>query len=116
MPSFWGEPLRYWRELPWWPEGQAADVQLGPPGHDREIVVSFAGYYTSEEGNHVPDLVVEMFTQLLPDSWKVESRGSRIEVHPSGHFAGGFHADDTPTVLRALTEVGFKPTVTYPTP
>lgn len=85
---------------------------LGPGGHDREIVVGFDGRYNWD--HEIPELVVGAFTSKLPESWKVESRGTRIEVHPFGHFAGGFHADDAETIMRALTEVGFVPAVTYP--
>lgn len=112
MTEFYGEPLSWWREQAWWPEGWDAHVMLGPPGHEREIVVGFDGRYDWD--TTIPRLITEMFAKLLPESWKMDSRGTRFEVHPSGHFAGGFHEDDASIVLNALTELGFKPTVTYP--
>lgn len=94
-----------WLDMPWWPLGREARIHAGAVGHDREIVVNIDDYdhpFTSP----IPDLFVEVFAAQLPDSWKVESRSTRIEIHPSGHFAGGFNADDVAAVARALNELG----------
>ena len=102
-----GEPLSFWMtEMSWWPKDVGVVIHGGQAGHDREIVISFGGYYSWE--NPVNDLVLEAIVKSLPDSWKVESRGTRIEIHPSGHFAGGFSEADVATVVRALPPVGFR--------
>jgi hypothetical protein len=112
MTEFSDELLTELRGLPWWPHGWDANIQLGPAGHDREITIGFN--YRYDWDNPIPNMIVEAFTAQLPETWKVESRGTRIEVHPSGHFAGGFAPDDAHDVARALAAVGFKPKVMYP--
>lgn len=86
-----GEPLRWWKTCPWWPVGRAHRIHVGAAGHDRELVLNIDGYDWDEP---IPTLVVDALRVLLPDDWKVDSRGSRIECHPSGHFAGGFVGPD----------------------
>jgi hypothetical protein len=77
--------------------------EAGWAGHDREIVVNIDGY---DHGIPVPDYVFGALREALPESWYLENRGSRIEIHPSGRFAGGFHPDDVEAVKLALAEVG----------
>lgn len=116
MTEFTDELMAELRGLEWWPHGWDANIMLGPGGHDREIVVGFDGRYEWHPGenNDINPLIVEAFAAQLPETWKVESRGTRIEVHPTGRFAGGFKPDDAHDVARALAEIGFKPKVTYP--
>jgi hypothetical protein len=92
-----------WLTMSWWPLGREATVMPGPVGHEQEIVVNIDGY---DWDHHIPSFVVEVFAAQLPESWKVESRSTRIEVHPSGRFAGGYHEDDVHAVIRALLELG----------
>lgn len=102
-PTYYGEPLSELKTLNWWPGGRDARVTAGFAGHDYEIVVNIDGYDSKE---YIPAPVVSIFTASLPESWKVESRGTRIEVHPSGRFAGGYAPDDLPVVVDALKQMG----------
>lgn len=98
--------LDEWRAWPWWPEGNEARVTAGFAGHEREIVVVIDPYTLG--GENIPDLVVEAFKAQLPGSWFVEDRGTRIEVHPTGRFAGGFTDADVQTVAAALPALGLQ--------
>lgn len=104
--ELYGMTLAQWRAIPWWPEGHEALLDAGYPGHDREITVNidgFDGYHTQ-----IPEDLVALLRQLLPETWKLENRGSRIEIHPSGRFAGGFEDADIDTVAAALPHLGLQ--------
>lgn len=104
-----GMTLDEWRACEWWPNGKDARVEAGPVGHESELVVNIGelGEYDGWR-NPLPRPVAEVFAALLPDVWKVQDRGSRIEVHPTGLLYGGFHAStDLPECERALREMGF---------
>lgn len=89
-----------------------AIVLAGHAGHDREITVTLEDYGHGPPLDRslgpIPVLVEHEFVKSLPETWKIENRGSRLEVHPSGHFAGGFSAEDTATVLAALAALGYE--------
>ena len=93
------------REMSWWPNGQEARIHAGQPGHQYEIVLNI-GDYDLEPGG-IPDLVEEAIAAVLPDSWKVANRTTRLELHPAGHFAGGFMVSDVQLVEQALPQLGF---------
>lgn len=114
-PLFLGAEMDTWRLFTWWPTGKAT-IHAGQPGHEREIVVNFDAYrgYNVPQGEPdemIPDVVTEIFTALLPETWKVQSRGTRLEVHPSGHFAGGFDKLDVGDVETALRIMGLEPAI-----
>lgn len=90
--------------LSWWPLHTEARIHAGQPGHEKEIVVNFSTYH---QDNYINDLVYDAFVDELPESWKIENRSTRIEVHPSGRFFGGYCTDDIHAVKRALTQLGF---------
>lgn len=102
-------------------EQTTAMIRPGWTGHDREIVVNL-GYRASgstevEEYSHdfpIPRMVETQIVNSLPDTWKIENRGSRIEIHPSGHFAGGFTEHDVFTVYAALIHLNYFPEVLEP--
>lgn len=97
--------LGEWRaQMPWWPNGTVARVAAGYAGHDREIVITFDVY---DHENYVNDIVLEALITLLPDHWKIEDRGTRVEVHPTGRLFGGYTDEDIETVRRTLPELGF---------
>lgn len=101
----YGEPLSFWRSCSWWPEGREARVNGGYAGHDFELTVNVEGY---EDDEKLPQAVTQVLEALLPDDWKVDDRGTRIEVHPTGTFAGGYTNFDV-TLLRAcLDAMGLK--------
>jgi hypothetical protein len=106
--------VEFWRSLPWWPEGRAARVHAGLVGHDREIVVNIDGYGYGREEEFIPVDVSEVLKTLLPEGWMSENRGTRIEIHPSGHFAGGYSDGDVEEIKRALGELGLVATVPEP--
>jgi hypothetical protein len=81
-----------------------AMVRWGWAGHDREIVINIENY---DYENPIPREVETQIVNYLPDTWKIENRGSRIEVHPSGHFAGGFSDHDVFTIVAMLTHIGY---------
>jgi hypothetical protein len=103
-PELYGDPLSNWREIPWWPKGDAT-LHLAAAGHDREIVVNIEGvdYYEP-----IPRPWFEFLVSLLPESWKLENRGTRIEIHPSGRLFNGFSDMDVSAVLAALDVLGHK--------
>lgn len=100
--------LDEYRTFPWWPNGRKVRVTAGFAGHDREIVVSIDGYGGSplDESTFIPSLLDECLAQELPDSWFIENRGTRIEVHPSGRFAGGYEPEHLDIVAEALEKLG----------
>lgn len=85
-------------DVPWWPRDREARVTEGPGGHEKELVLNIDGY---DHNEFIPEDVVDVLRNLLPPTWYVESRGTRIEIHPSGVFAGGF----TPVKDKALIEI-----------
>lgn len=99
-----GLTLAEWREMPWWPNGTDARVAAGYTGHDQEITVNFEAY---SFGECIPGPVGDVLSAALPEHWSVDNRDTRIEVHPSGRFAGGYTAEDIEVVNRALTTLGF---------
>lgn len=96
-----GMSLSEWLIMPWWPRGEDARVVNGPPGHESEIVIN----YDCPEDVRRP--VAEVIIALLPHYWKVEDRGTRIEVHPSGRFAGGVAPGDINITETAVSGAGF---------
>jgi hypothetical protein len=90
----------------WWPNGKASTIYAGIPGHDREIVINIDGYSVEEP---IPELVAKAIANGLPESWKVENRGSRIEVHPSGSYNGGWNEQDIEATRIALVAIGTRP-------
>lgn len=99
-----GLSLSEWREMPWWPNGMEARLNAGYAGHDREIVLVLDGYDYREM---IPEVVADVIQELLPEGWMVENRGTRLEAHPSGHFAGGYSETDLPLARQALRSAGF---------
>jgi hypothetical protein len=97
--------IEEWRAMSWWPEGREASIYAGLTGHEGEIVVNIDGY---DWDKPIPWGVVEVFEELLPETWKVESRGTRIEVHPAGHYNGGWDAFDVNAVTDVLREMGLR--------
>jgi len=100
------EDLAFWRSMPWWPEGREAHIYAGVVGHDREIVVNIEGYGHGRDEVYIPTAIIDALKLVLPEGWKLENRGSRVEIHPSGRFAGGFSDADVDEVGRALGELG----------
>ena len=94
------EELAEFKSYDWWPS--EARINAGFAGHDREIVVNVDDY---DWRDPIPDLVVEALSDQLPD-WMIENRGTRIECHPTGHFAGGFEPEHIPQVITALDAIG----------
>ena len=105
MSGYGDMTLAEWREMPWWPNGRGASIMAGFAGHDREIVVNIDGYDHPFE-RAIPQHFVAVLKGELPDHWFVESRSTRIEVHPSGAFAGGYDPADIETTKAALERVG----------
>jgi hypothetical protein len=67
------------------------------------IPIQQTRHRTRTASNHHLD-----FEELLPETWKVESRGTRIEVHPAGHYNGGWDAFDVNAVTDVLREMGLR--------
>lgn len=106
-------PIEEWRTMPWWPNGRDAKVTAGFAGHDREIVVNIDGYglgNTRDDDDMIPSNLVSVLAAELPETWKIENRGSRIEIHPSGRYAGGFAPEDLSVVKDALERIGLNAT------
>ena len=99
-----GLTLAEWQEMPWWPNKTTARVGGGYAGHDREIVVNFDAYRFDE---YIPGPVGDVLSATLPEHWVSDNRDTRVEIHPSGRFAGGFDESDMETVRQALTTLGF---------
>lgn len=106
MIEVWGIPLSEWRELQWWPEGHEAQILPGIAGHESEVCVNIDGYSYSVGDEPIPAQVFDVFKALLPDSWKVDNRGSRFEVHPSGRYNGGYDDLDIQAINSALRQMG----------
>ena len=100
-----GDTLAEWKSIPWWPNETEVRVAAGYAGHDREITVNFSAYDGYEE--QIPHMVFDVIVALCPEGWFVENRGSRIELHPSGRFAGGYSDADIETAKAALSQAGF---------
>lgn len=73
------------------------------PGHDREITVNFPEY---DHNCFIPQGLEVRIRAELPATWQMDNRGTRLEIHPSGRFAGGVHEDDIAVVQRALELIG----------
>ena len=104
MAELYGMTVGEWRAMAWWPESREALVMAGYPGHDHEITVNIDGYDAFDQ--HIPDQLVELLRLLLPETWKLENRGSRIELHPSGRLFGSFSPSDIDLVAQTLPELG----------
>jgi hypothetical protein len=105
--EYLGEPLSFWRSCSWWPpENTKATVTAGVPGHERELVVNLEGY---DLDNRIPTAVFDILVDIMPQDWKFEYRGSRIECHPTGVFAGGFTQFDCDLLKASLFGLGFYP-------
>jgi len=89
-------------------EQTTAIVRPGWAGHDREIVVNIEDH---DHDNPIPREVEDRIRLYLPDEWKIENRGSRLEVHPTGHFAGGFSEHDVFILNAALVHLNYFPEV-----
>lgn len=100
-PTFYGDPLSEWQEVDWWPTGREHQIHAGSAGHERELVLNIDGYGWGSTEETIPTLVVEALATLLPQSWKVESRGTRIECHPTGRLFNGFTNADIEILERA---------------
>ena len=98
------ELLEEFMRAVWWPRGREVTISAGFAGHDREIVVNIDGYDHPFE-RPVPEQVSEGLAYHLP-GWKIENRGTRIECHPSGGFAGGYKPEDVTTLAEALPKLG----------
>lgn len=92
-----GDELNVLTACEWWP--REARINAGIPGHDREIVAVLEGY---DWDAPIPEIVVDGVRTVLPASWMVENRGTRIEIHPTGRFAGGFTRENVAEVADAL--------------
>jgi hypothetical protein len=100
-------PLSEWQEMDWWPTGQETLVLAGHAGHDREITVTIDGF---DYDNPIPKHFEFILKDHLPLTWYVENRGTRIELHPSGSFAGGYDLPDLDTTKQALEALGLRVT------
>jgi hypothetical protein len=100
-------PLSEWRQMPWWPNDEEARIHAGQAGHDREIVLNVGNLGTYTWNDPIPDIIVMAVKASLPDSWQVDDRGTRIEIHPTGRFAGGFTLADVELVKSILPSLGF---------
>jgi hypothetical protein len=96
------------RTWPWWPDREEARISAGFTGHENEIVVTIDPWDDPFE-RPVPDLFVDFLASMLPETWKLQNRSTRIEIHPSGHFNGGWHVDDLHAVGSALADMGLRP-------
>lgn len=101
-----GFSLAEWQEMSWWPRQTEARVNAGYAGHAREIVAILDAYDYKEM---IPEVVAEVLSALLPAGWKVENRGTRLELHPSGHYNGGYTEADVQSAREALSTAGFSP-------
>jgi len=101
--------LEDWQDTSWWApaDQRGARVTAGQAGHEHEIVVNFDFWYTDR---FIPRIVEEFVQQEVPETWKVESRGTRLEVHPSGRYAGGWCEDDVKELKIILDDLGFQTT------
>lgn len=112
--EFYDEPLTFWQGLAMWPHGASACIIPGGGGHEQEITLSFhddAGEPLFEWDKPIPDYLEGLVRSGLPETWRVDSRGTRLEIHPSGRFNGGFDELDVNAVERAVVELGFKPEI-----
>jgi hypothetical protein len=88
-------------------DGRTALVAAGYAGHDREITVNVDGW-DHPFRRQVPDEFEKAVRALLPPGWKIENRSTRLEVHPSGHFAGGYAPEDVRLTANALRRLGLE--------
>lgn len=95
-PAWLGE-IKDW---PWWPT--EARINAGYPGHDREIVAVLPEH---DWHDPIPDIVVEALASQCPKGWKLDNRGTRIEVHPTGHRYSGFTNDDVTNLCAGLARI-----------
>lgn len=115
MLEWGGEPLTFWQDIAIsWPKGAHAVIIPGGGGHEREITLSFHdsdGMPLYDWDNDIPDFMVGLVQNGLPETWYVQSRGTRIEIHPSGRFSGGFDELDVNAVVRVVAELGLTPEI-----
>lgn len=90
-------------EYPWWPTGRKATCSYGDAGHDMEFVVNIEGYGYGRDEQMIPSLVDEELAYLL-DGMKLENRGSRIEIHPSGRLFTKVSDDEVEAVRVRIHE------------
>ncbi len=112
--EFYGEPATYWQTMRTWPHNATAIIIPGGGGHEQEITLSFAdseGGPVFDWDNSIPDFVEGLVRSALPETWRIDSRGTRLEIHPSGRFYGGFDDFDVAAVERVAVELGFKPEI-----
>ena len=104
--------LSEYKGYSWWPTGREATVRYGTAGHEHEFTVSIDGYSYYEDEEPIPNDVAEELQRLLP-GMRVENRGSRIEVHPSGRLFTKVSAEEVESAWsqleRALSELGLVP-------
>lgn len=100
--SVYGFTLDQIKALDWWPSDLTALIQAGVTGHEHEITVTLSPY---DHREMIPRFLVEVFEAELPVLWKVENRGTRIEVHPSGRLFGGWAPEDVEQVAKTLQEM-----------
>ena len=88
----------------------AATIFAGQGGHEHELVVNLEGY-----GHHgsrgdltaIPEAVEGAIADGLPESWKIDNRGSRLEIHPSGRRYAGWDDLDVAAVEACLQALGY---------
>lgn len=99
-----GLSLSEWKDMPWWVEPTGAIVIAGGGGHEREITVTLHDL-SEDVAPHAHAALIA----LCPDAWRVEDRGTRIEVHPTGRSYSGFTAEDVDAVTLVLVAFGLDP-------
>lgn len=109
-PQWYEFPLSELRGFPDFPRDPRVWIIPGGAGHEKEITVTFAHNYDGYE-THIPEYLCALVEALVPDTWKVDNRGSRLEFHPSGRHYDGWCEDDVLTIVYAMYELGLKPEV-----
>lgn len=82
-----------------------ASIRPGWAGHDREICVNIGSDDYGEDINWADALEI---TEALPETWMIENRGTRLEVHPTGHFARGYTDEDVALLDETLQGLGYR--------
>lgn len=103
MSAFQGITTEQWRELQWWPEGERVLILPGPTGHEKEITATISCY---DHNRPIPGWFFGVFESELPETWLSDNRGSRVEVHPTGHRYNGWTASDVDEVGAAFGRMG----------
>jgi hypothetical protein len=110
MLEWGGLDLGFWRDTRFWPHNAVAVIIPGGAGHEQEITLSLHNgdgpLYDFEQFQ--PDFLVGLITAVMPQGWKIDDRGTRLELHPSGRRYGGFDDFDVAAVERGLRELGFE--------